>query len=143
MLRGLRSAMEQRERTHVLSSVVEFDDAYLDGQKKGGKGGRETEKAKIFVTLSLNKRGDSQYPKMSITKNIKQASAKRFAQDLIAPGIYHRQITGDSLRTGGEAHSHRRLAGARWRQRNWRPVHWCGISRISGVSRQRWGITYW
>ena len=36
--------------------------------KKGGKGGRETEKAKIFVTLSLNKRGDSQYPKMSITK---------------------------------------------------------------------------
>ena len=53
--------MEQRERTHVLSSVVEFDDAYLDGQKKGGKGGRETEKAKIFVTLSLNKRGDSQY----------------------------------------------------------------------------------
>ena len=46
--------MEQRERTHVLSSVVEFDDAYLDGQKKGGKGGRETEKAKIFVTLSLN-----------------------------------------------------------------------------------------
>ena len=105
MLRGLRSAMEQRERTHVLSSVVEFDDAYLDGKKKGGKGGRETEKAKIFVTLSLNKRGDSQYPKMSITKNIKQASAKRFAQDLIAPGIYHRQITGDSLRTGGEAHS--------------------------------------
>ena len=35
--------MEQRERTHVLSSVVEFDDAYLDGHKKEG---REAEKPK-------------------------------------------------------------------------------------------------
>lgn len=73
--------------------------------KKRREGRQRNRKSKDFVTLSLNKRGDSQYPKMSITKNIKQASAKRFAQDLIAPGIYHRQITGDSLRTGGEAHS--------------------------------------
>ena len=32
---------------------------------------------------------------------------------------------------------------SRWRQRNWRPAHWCGISRISGESCQRWGITSW
>ena len=68
MLRGLRSAMEQRERTHVLSSVVEFDDAYLGGPKIGGKGGRETEKAKIFVTFSLDRWVNPQYLKMSITK---------------------------------------------------------------------------
>ena len=25
----------------------------------------------------------------------------------------------------------------------WRPAHWCGISRISDESCQRWGITSW
>lgn len=71
--------MGQRKRAHMLSGVVEFDDAYLGVPKTVRKQGRGTEKAKVFVALSLDKRGNLQYLKMSVTKNIKQASVKRFA----------------------------------------------------------------
>lgn len=86
MLRRLRSAMGQRDFTHMLSGIVEFDDAYFGGPKAGGKRGRGTEKAKIFVALSLDKRGNPQYLKMGVTKNIKQDSVRRFAKGVIMPG---------------------------------------------------------
>lgn len=86
MLRRLRSAMGQRDRTHMLSGVVEFDDAYFGGPKAGGKRGRGTEKAKVFVALSLDEIGNPQYLKMCVTKNIKQGSVRRFAKGAIMPG---------------------------------------------------------
>ena len=52
MLRRIRSAMGQRDAAHLLSGVVEFDDAYFGGPATGGKRGRGTEKAKVFVALS-------------------------------------------------------------------------------------------
>lgn len=67
----------------MLSGVVEFDDAYFGGPKAGSKRGRGTEKAKVFVALSLDKRGNPQYLKMSVTKNIKQASVRKFAKNAI------------------------------------------------------------
>ena len=51
MLRRIRSAMGQRDETHLLTGVVEFDDAYFGGPKTGSKRGRRTEKAKVFVAL--------------------------------------------------------------------------------------------
>ena len=84
MLRRIRSAMGQRDAAHMLSGVVEFDDAYFGGPKAGGKRGRGTEKAKVFVALSLDERGNPRYLKMSVTKNIKQASVKKFAHTTVA-----------------------------------------------------------
>lgn len=86
MLWRLRSAMGQRDSTHMLSGVVEFDDAYFGGPKAGGKRGRGTEKAKVFVALSLDNQGNPQYLKIGVTKNIKQASVKRFAKSAVKLG---------------------------------------------------------
>ena len=86
MLRRIRSAMGQRDATHILSGVVEFDDAYFGGPKAGSKRGRGTEKAKVFVALSLDGRGNPQYLKMSVAKNIKQASVRKFAHAAVAKG---------------------------------------------------------
>ena len=86
MLRRIRSAMGQRDATHILSGVVEFDDAYFGGPKGGSKRGRGTEKAKVFVALSLDDRGNPQYLKMSVAKNIKQASVRKFAHAAVAKG---------------------------------------------------------
>lgn len=83
MLRRLRLAMGQRDAAYMLSGVVEFDDAYFGGPKAGSKRGRGTEKAKVFVALSLDRRGNPQYLKMSVTKNIKQASVRKFAKNTI------------------------------------------------------------
>ena len=86
MLRRIRSAMGQRDAAHLLSGVVEFDDAYFGGPATGGKRGRGTEKAKVFVALSLDGHGNPQYLKMSVAKNIKQASVRKFASSAVAAG---------------------------------------------------------
>lgn len=83
MLRRLRLAMGQRDASYKLSGVVEFDDAYFGGSKAGGKRGRGTEKAKVFVALSLDERGNPRYLKLGVTQNIKQVSVRNFAVSAI------------------------------------------------------------
>lgn len=84
MLRRIRAAMGQRDETHQLSGVIEFDDAYFGGPTVGKKRGRGTEKAKVFVALSLDERGNPRYLKMRVTENIKRASVRKFAQSAFA-----------------------------------------------------------
>lgn len=86
MLARLRAAMGQRDATHKLSGVIEFDDAYFGAPTQGKKRGRGTEKVKVFVALSLDTHGNPQYLKMRATKNIKQASVRRFAHNSIETG---------------------------------------------------------
>ena len=86
MLRRIRIAIGQRDETHQLCGVIEFDDAYFGGPAAGKKRGRGTEKAKVFVVLSLDERGNPGFLKMRVTPNIKQASAKKFAHATFADG---------------------------------------------------------
>ena len=86
MLRRIRIAMGQRDKTHQLNGVIEFDDAYFGGPTAGKKRGRGTEKAKVFVALSLDERGNPLYLKMRVTPNLKQASVKKFAHVAFADG---------------------------------------------------------
>ena len=106
MLRRIRSAMGQRDATHILSGVVEFDDAYFGGPKAGSKRGRGTEKAKVFVALSLDDRGNPQYLKMSVAKNIKQASVRKFAHAAVAKGSTIRSDGYRSYLTALEEYTH-------------------------------------
>ena len=46
----------------------------------GEKCGRSTGKAKVFVALSLDERGNPHYLKLQVTKNIKQTTVRKFAQ---------------------------------------------------------------
>lgn len=52
----------------------------------GQKRGRGTEKAKVFVALSLSESGSPRYLKMMVTPNIKRTSVKKFAQSAFAEG---------------------------------------------------------
>ena len=86
MLRRIRIAMGQRDKTHQLNGVIEFDDAYFGGPAAGKKRGRGTEQAKVFVALSLDERGNPLYLKMRVNPNLKQASVKKFARAAFADG---------------------------------------------------------
>ena len=63
--------------------VSEFDDAYFGGPTTGKKRGCGTEKAKVFVALSLDERGKPRFLKMRVTLNIKQAYVKKFTMPLL------------------------------------------------------------
>ena len=86
MLKRNRSAMGQRDEKHQLSGIIEFDDSYFGRPTVGRKRGRGTEKAKVFVALSLSESGNPLYLKMMVTPNIKRASVKKFAQSAFAEG---------------------------------------------------------
>ena len=86
MLRRIRIAMGQQDETHQLCGVIEFDDAYFGGPTVGKKRGRGTEKAKVFVAVSLDERGNPLYAKMRVTQKIKRACVKKFAQAAFAQG---------------------------------------------------------
>ena len=66
MLKRIRAAMGQRDALHQLNGEIEYDDAYFGGPTVGKKRGRGTEKAKVFVGLSLDGHGNPLYFKMKI-----------------------------------------------------------------------------
>ena len=84
MLKRIRIAMGQRDETHQLNGVIEFDDSYFGGPTAGKKRGRGTEKAKVFAALSLDELGNPRFLKMWVTPNLKQASVKKFARATFA-----------------------------------------------------------
>lgn len=84
MLMRIRSAMGQRDKTHQLHGTIEFDDSYFSGPTVGKKQGCGTEKAKVFVAVALDERGNPGYVKMRVMQNIKRVSVKKFAQTAFA-----------------------------------------------------------
>lgn len=86
MLKRIRTAMGQRDAAYLLGGVIEFDDAYFGAPTIGKKRGRGTEKAKVFVALSLDEFGNPCHLKMTLTPNIKQASVRKFAHSTFAEG---------------------------------------------------------
>lgn len=86
LLARIREAMGQRDDTHQLKGIVEFDDAFFGGPTVGKKRGRGTEKSKVFVALSLDKKENPLFLKMKVTKDIRQASVRRFAEENISAG---------------------------------------------------------
>lgn len=109
MLRRIRAAMGQRDKTHQLSGIIEFDDSYFGGPTVGKKRGRGTEKAKVFVALSLDENGNPCCLKMNVTPNIKKKAVRKFAQSSFAQGS---TIRSDGYRSyipalEGFAHEHK------------------------------------
>lgn len=60
MLKRIRTAMGQRDQSHRLDGVIEFDDAYFGGPVRGKKRGCGTEKVKVFGEQSDPQRWLSQ-----------------------------------------------------------------------------------
>ena len=109
MLKRICIAMGQRDETHQLDGVIEFDDSYFGGPTTGKKRGRGTEKAKVFAALSLDELGNPRFLKMWVTPNLKQASVKKFARAAFADSSV---ILSDGYRSyipalEGFTHEHR------------------------------------
>lgn len=107
MLKRIRTAMGQRNATHKLEGIIKFDDAYFGGPTTGKKRSRGTEKAKVFVALSLDIQGNPRYMKMRVTSNIKQASVKKFAHAAFADGSIIRSDGYRSYTPALEGYTHK------------------------------------
>jgi len=83
----LMTAMTAREAQHRLSGTVQVDDAYLGGERAGGKPGRGSQNKVPFVAaVSLNDQGNPLYAKVTPVPSFTSEAISKWARCNLAPG---------------------------------------------------------
>ena len=91
----INRAMAQQDSTHRLSGAVQLDDAYLGGERSGGKAGRGSENKVPFVAaVSLNEQGRPMYLKLNLVSGFTSQAIGNWAKANLAPGTL---VTSDGL----------------------------------------------
>lgn len=83
----LMEAMRQAETTRVLEGRIEIDDAYLGGERSGGKAGRGAENKVPFVAaVQTNDQGHPFYVRLDPVPGFTQEALSQWGQRYVAPG---------------------------------------------------------
>ena len=109
LLHRIREAMGKRDEKYLLDGCVEFDDSYFGGTHPGGKRGRGTDKSKVLMAVSKDKKGCAKHMKLRVVQNLKGPTVGKFAREVIAVGS---AIETDAL------HSYRKALGEKYNH-NW------------------------
>jgi transposase-like protein len=95
MQQKIAHAMAQREAAHQLGGIVQLDDAYLGGERAGGKPGRGSENKVPFVAaVSLNASGGPEYLKLNVVAGFTLEAIGQWAKASLAPGAL---VSSDGL----------------------------------------------
>jgi hypothetical protein len=78
--------MGGRDAHYKLAGLVELDETYFGGPKRGKKRGRGTEKTQVLAAVSVTEDGKPAHVKMAITGDIKSGSLVKFAEGNIRAG---------------------------------------------------------
>ena len=85
----INRAMALRESTHQLEGTVQLDDAYLGGERTGGKAGRGSENKVPFVAaVSVNEEGHPLYLKLNLVSGFTSQAISKWAKASLMPGTY-------------------------------------------------------
>lgn len=83
----INRAMALQDRTHRLSGAVQLDDAYLGGERAGGKAGRGSENKVPFVAaVSISSKGHPLHLKLSVVSGFTSRAIGEWAKTNLAPG---------------------------------------------------------
>ena len=91
----INRAMAEQDSTHRLTGVVQLDDAYLGGERAGGKPGRGSENKVPFVAaVSLNDKGHPMHLKLNLVSGFTSTAIGNWAKANLAPGT---KVASDGL----------------------------------------------
>lgn len=85
----LMQAMMERDSNYKLSEVVEIDDSYIGGERRGGKRGRGSENKRPFIAAvetTVNNR--PLFTKLSMVKSFTKKEIQTWAEKNLAKGAY-------------------------------------------------------
>jgi transposase-like protein len=83
----IMTAMAAREAQHRLSGAVQVDDAYLGGERAGGKPGRGSENKVPFVAaVSLNEAGNPRFAKLTPVPGFTSEAISAWSQANLTAG---------------------------------------------------------
>ena len=84
----INNAMARQEACHRLEGAVQIDDAYLGGERAGGKAGRGSENKVPFVAaVSLNDAGQPIYAKLDLVRGFTSESIANWAKARLSRAI--------------------------------------------------------
>ena len=87
--------MAQQDNTHRLDSTVQFDDAYLGGERADGKAGRDSENKVPFVAaVSVDGNGHPLYVELNLVSGFMSQAIAKWAKASLMPGTC---VTSDGL----------------------------------------------
>jgi len=95
MLQKIRHAMGEQDSEHLMSGIVELDEAFFGAPSEGGKRGRGTDKTPVLVSVSLNDEGKPQLAFMEVVDTVDGKAVEDFAYNNVAKGS---EIRTDGLR---------------------------------------------
>jgi hypothetical protein len=82
-------AMTEREEAYMLRGKIQMDDAYLGGERPGGKTGRGSEnKIPIVAAISLNEAGHPIYSRITAVSGFSSEAISEWAKRHLAPGSH-------------------------------------------------------
>lgn len=91
----INRAMAEQDRTHLLSGEVQIDDAYLGGERRGGKAGRGSENKVPFVAaVSVNEAGHPLHVKLNVVSGFTTQALSKWAKANLLPGTV---VSSDGL----------------------------------------------
>lgn len=91
----INRAMATRDATHRLDGAVQLDDAYLGGERAGGKVGRGSENKVPFVAaVSVNSEGNPLYLKLALVRGFTLEAVGQWAKQNLTPGT---SVMSDAL----------------------------------------------
>lgn len=83
----LMQAMSDRENRYVLEGTVHVDDAYLGGERTGGKVGRGSEnKVPFIAAVSLTQEGHPMRVRLTVVSGFTLTAVAAWAKHYLAPG---------------------------------------------------------
>lgn len=83
----LMQAMAERDNAYPLSGTVQVDDAYLGGERNGGKAGRGSENKVPFVAaVALDEQNHPRYIKLTPVPGFTLKAIADWAQTYLSPG---------------------------------------------------------
>jgi hypothetical protein len=91
----INRAMATQDANHQLSGAVQLDDAYLGGERTGGKAGRGSENKVPFVAaVSVNDQGNPMYIKLHLISGFTSQAIGKWAKANLVPGTH---VSSDGL----------------------------------------------
>ena len=95
MRHKLMQVMMERDREHVLGGFIQLDDAYLGGERSGGKRERGAPGKTPFVAaVETNEAGHPQRVKLTVVEGFRLTEIAAWAQQHLSPGT---QVLSDGL----------------------------------------------
>jgi transposase-like protein len=118
MKHKLMEAMTQREASRQLTGLVQIDDAYLGGERNGGKRGRGSENKRPFViAVATDEAGRPGFAVIEPLSGFTKLAITQWANQRLQPGA---EVNSDGLKAFGAVaslgHSHTVIQGASPRQ---------------------------